>query len=858
MDIKKEMLSLLDDFKKATGKYTNIVKEYEASDYIIENEKMKIEIASLSKKMDEFTSENKKIRDENLKLKISLNEQIMDERLSILKISQEKKEIYFKNAASGASNRLNHLEEKIKEDINKFRKKTEAELGDEKQSVLTEIQEFYNRLSKRIEAMRKKIEKDEITVVQSIKEGYRDLSSEPVDDETLQKRMKRNSLELKIGLNWINKIGIFLILIGIGYAAQYSYNQWFTDTMRSITFFILGGIFLAGGEFLYQKGKDVFSKGLLGGGISILYASVFISYFRYEIIPLNISLLLLVLITLVSLVLSVRYNSQTIAGFAIAGGYLPLITLIHDVVSHGVPFADQNLYGMLGYLFILNLLMVLISFFKRWSIIMYISFVSYISCLVYLIFDVKVFAFSIAYSIVAFVMYQLIILLYPFKYKMKLTRPDIAMLGLNTFISCIIIYLLFEKAGLKDYRGYLALVFCLMYVGLGQFVQRIMNQEKEILVLFYGTSLTFAILMIPFQFGIHWLTIGWLIEGVMLTILGYKQKIRYMELAGWCITALCITTFYLFDFFPYLYGSEKVKFFKMKYTSVIIGMITVLFIYLRALEKDMISRYSKMGKVITGYKYFVIFSFWVFLNIVGLHFYDKLVAVFRERDESLYLNNAFYRTIIVSMIHVALAFALTKIKLLQDRAVQIFSFFLYIIAILSCLFIDVFIPLLNYSYSDNTVSHYVALGILVAYNFFILFTGRELLLRVITKTKSNLEYYPLAVSVFLLGVITSFVVVQFRLGEINLLLSFIYLAMAFGSILYGFKRKYSYVRLFGLGLTFITLGKLFFWDLKFLKGNIGARIIAFFGFGICLLMISFLYQKIKNIVDVPDVKITKK
>jgi len=36
-------------------------------------------------------------------------------------------------------------------------------------------------------------------------------------------------------------------------------------------------------------------------------------------------------------------------------------------------------------------------------------------------------------------------------------------------------------------------------------------------------------------------------------------------------------------------------------------------------------------------------------------------------------------------------------------------------------------------------------------------------------------------------------------------LSFTYLAMAVACIVYGFRRRFSYIRLYGLGLTFIAL-----------------------------------------------------
>ncbi|MNI73332.1 hypothetical protein D3C73_1293330 [compost metagenome] len=60
--------------------------------------------------------------------------------------------------------------------------------------------------------------------------------------------------------------------------------------------------------------------------------------------------------------------------------------------------------------------------------------------------------------------------------------------------------------------------------------------------------------------------------------------------------------------------------------------------------------------------------------------------------------------------------------------------------------------------------------------------------------------------------------------------------------MFGFRRRYVYIRRFGLALSLLATGKLLLYDLTLL--NTGSKIIAYFSFGLCLLGISYLYQRV--------------
>ena len=71
-------------------------------------------------------------------------------------------------------------------------------------------------------------------------------------------------------------------------------------------------------------------------------------------------------------------------------------------------------------------------------------------------------------------------------------------------------------------------------------------------------------------------------------------------------------------------------------------------------------------------------------------------------------------------------------------------------------------------------------------------------------------------------------------------ISVIYVLTALAWIVYGFMRRFAFIRRFGLVLAIFAVVKLFLIDLSGLTQ--GYRIISYFALGITLIAISFVYQ----------------
>ncbi|WP_332696331.1 DUF2339 domain-containing protein [Halalkalibacter lacteus] len=829
----KEKLEQMKDAQVQLAKdYEKIVKEYESNDLIQENTQLRKDYEVYKKEVNVLKKKQQDIVAENQKLRLALQEQMIDERLALLNMSKKKVEVYFGQSITPQHNRLKGLEVESEQKINSLKERATKNIQKEKQETLTKLGQMSLELNAKIKAERERLAQEQRSLLKGISDEYEKLEKEELTEEVIQKRVKQNQIEMKIGLNWINKLGILLIIFGVAAAFRHSYSNWFTDEVKGAIFFVLGVLMLVGGEWLQRKNKQTFALGVIGGGISVLYGSIFFSYFLLQIIGLTIALLLSVLVTICAVILSLRYHSKTIITFGLIGGYIPFYSYLFAFGLEG-----SAIYAAMVYLLILNSSILWISLQKQWNIVHYISFVLSIPSLFILLFTSPNAGVSMVYTTLTFVLFLGLTIGYAFKYKVALKWLDVTLLALNTFFSCLLMYYLFNRLEWEDFRGGLAVAFCLLYFGLGRFVEQKMPAEKQTRVLFFGTSLTFLVLIIPFQFGVEWLTCGWLVQGVVLMIYANKAKLTLLEKSGWGIFILTLVTF-SFEWLLTMSEMTMSPYFHFKYMAVIVGLLTTTIYYAIEQRKEGSSYLFGWIKDLPLYlKYFTLVNVWIYIIYESQYRYDQWVP-------STFTNYSFYKLLMVAFVTVGLAYVLKKIPLLYDRIVSYYCLTLYAMGSLLGLFLTITMPTLESTIAQNTFINYLALVLLIGFNVLIFFSGRDLLLAYIRQQYKDIELFPTILGVYILGVLAAFLTVQFRLADVGFVFSSVFLVVAVCYILYGFKKQYVYIRRIGLGLTLLSTGKLFLYDLAFLTET--SKILAYFCFGVVLLGISYMYQKVSS------------
>lgn len=145
----------------------------------------------------------------------------------------------------------------------------------------------------------------------------------PSTEAPVKPSRTREEWEAFVGGRLLNRIGAFAIIIGIGFFLKHAFdNNWISELVRVALGLLAGSAALVVARRAHTKGFEIFSQGLVGAGIGILYLSIYASFNYYSLLPQIPSFLLMAAVTTVALVQAVQYRSLAVAILGWAGGVL--------------------------------------------------------------------------------------------------------------------------------------------------------------------------------------------------------------------------------------------------------------------------------------------------------------------------------------------------------------------------------------------------------------------------------------------------------------------------------------------------------------------------------------------------------
>lgn len=176
----------------------------------------------------------------------------------------------------------------------------------------------------------------------------------------------KNALEDFIGTNLLNKVGIAVLVLGIGFGTKYSIDHGLIDPLTRIVLGYLSGIALLGIAMRLRTSHEAFSAVLLSGGMAVLYFITYAAYSFYGLIPQLPAFILMVLFTFFTVFASLRYDVEVIAIIGLVGAYAVPILL-----SDG----SGRVVILFSYMTVINTGILSLAFRKYWKRLYYISFI---------------------------------------------------------------------------------------------------------------------------------------------------------------------------------------------------------------------------------------------------------------------------------------------------------------------------------------------------------------------------------------------------------------------------------------------------------------------------------------------------
>ena len=365
----------------------------------------------------------------------------------------------------------------------------------------------------------------------------------PVVTPSVRKQKKVN-YEKFIGENLFGKIGILVFVIGVGFFVKYAIDKdWINETLRTVLGFLTGSALLVVAERL-QKKYRTFSSLLAGGAFAVIYLTVAIAFHFYHLFPQTVAFIILIVITLFMSILSVLYDRRELAIISLVGGFLAPF-----IVSSG----DGNYMVLFTYISILNLGMFGLSIYKKWGELPVIAFVfTYLVMGLFLLTGYSTGTAIISVHLFAFATLFYFIFLLPILSILRIeaikkNRGLLLVIITNNFIYLLlgILFLRNMELAFKS-EGLLSLFIAIINLVLVIWLRMSKKDYKFLIYAMLGLVLTFVSITIPIQLDGNYITLFWAAEMVLLLWLYVKSKIWIYERATLVLMGLTLIS-YLMD-----------------------------------------------------------------------------------------------------------------------------------------------------------------------------------------------------------------------------------------------------------------------------------------------------------------------
>ena len=406
-------------------------------------------------------------------------------------------------------------------------------------------------------------------------------SSEPIGG--LIPEAYRESLESKIGGNLLNKVGMAAIILGMAYFLKYAIdNEWIGEAGRVMVGVLTGLGFVAWGESLHRKEMRGYAVTILGGGVAILYFSIFAAFSFYHLLDQIPALLLMVLITVATVVMSVRYDSKTIAIFATIGGFMTPALL---------GTGKDNQHGLFTYILLLDLGVLTLAYFRNWRVLNLLAF--FFTQLLFVGWNLSFYNSTKLWRTefwltVFFLLFAVMSFLYNITHQQKTTFRDLSLITLNGGCYFLWTYGLLESQ-YSDYLGFYAVLMAAVYVALGSVAYRRAQEDSYLFLVFLGLGLTCLTIAIPIQLKQNWITVGWSVEAAVLTWVGFHLDSSKTRRAALLIVAMVVFRLLFLDSsfsgaftddFTFLFNKRG-----MAFSAAIVSLFAMAYLYHRNREK---------------------------------------------------------------------------------------------------------------------------------------------------------------------------------------------------------------------------------------------------------------------------------
>lgn len=665
---------------------------------------------------------------------------------------------------------------------------------------------------------------------ETIEEPVEEEQEEPAmameeEEEIEEYATSETNFEKYIGENLFGKIGILIFIIGIGFFVKYAIDQnWINETARTLMGYAVGAGMLVLAERLHKR-YHTFSSLLAGGAFGIYYLITAIAFHYYALFSHTIAFVILCVTTIFMSAVSVLYDRKELAVTALVGGFIAPFIISTD---------SSSIISLQIYITILNIGMFCLAMYKKWAILPMVSF-GFTYIILWGTTALGSFSDSEAVTtyptLFAFATLFYVIFLLPVVFILRTQYGGNTRLGLlgiitaNSFMYLIYgDFLLQHFEASSDTTAYLAFFIAAVNLAIHLYLRFRVEGQDTLRNLMLGLAVTFASMGIPILFSAANVLMVWAAESVLLLWLFTKEKNRIYELASAVLLLLTLGALAYYrttDTFIHDTGDSLFfngAFFVTTFVSIAYYVVAVIMQFNKELFSDTkrLIAYTPCNAIVYALGFSILF----------LAFRDN----FHFHLEQPISEYASLLTANIMLLGGALILR-KRFEISENKLAYEIS--LYLAGILFAM------TVWNYTDPEGLLLRWLMALVTIAYMAYCM-RGQLL----VTSNQRNLHIEYSIISTLMWLTLTRLLLITFNEVNFSTAFSLSLGIAAFILMCIGMRYHSKEIRIVSLAEFGIVIGKLILNDVWAMPAL--GKIIVFISLGAILLILSFLYQKLKD------------
>jgi uncharacterized membrane protein len=341
-------------------------------------------------------------------------------------------------------------------------------------------------------------------------------------------------LEESVVGTWFPRLGALALLLGVGFGFKYAVDRgWLGPGARVGLGVALGLAMLLIGETTERRGWAGYAQAVTGGGVAVLYLTIWASFELYHMLPGLVAFGLLTAISTTAAVLALRHDSMALAVLATLGGFLNPIVVGPSTldVEEGYAYTVALDIGVLA-----------LASVRKWRLLDKVAFVG--SWTLYGLSQASG-SRGMIFATTIFVLFGSVPYLHSVARRRLAAPQDVVQMATNGAV-----YYAVSFGNLASSQAALTLALCGIYLLQGLAILAVARNDRLLRLGTFGPAVTLFTMWIFLQADPTWLPALWAGEGLALTLIGYGVRSNATRLGGAAVLALsAAATLYSFEDF---------------------------------------------------------------------------------------------------------------------------------------------------------------------------------------------------------------------------------------------------------------------------------------------------------------------